>query len=185
MHGRVALVASPLLAAFVLSGCGSSVPTPSLGERASPTATATPTPTPTASPSPTPTPVPTPLPTLPTLDVGTFGAGWTLAASSTNVGEKPGTAIRSTIGPRFSVVAACTGEGTMTITLRATGRSIKDVAGQPPGVEAGSMTVDCPSVEPTATTFKFTAADWHGVLIDPQVTAPGGVDYTVLVGTHG
>ncbi len=135
---------------------------------------------------PTPTPVPTPLPSLPAIDATAFPAGWTLAASTTNVGEAPGTTLTSTIGKTYSVVAVCTGEGQMTVTLRATGRPIKNVEGQPPGVDAGSIPLDCPAVDPTPQVFEFTAADdWHGVLIDPQVTAPDGVTYTVLVGTHG
>jgi hypothetical protein len=73
----------------------------------------------------------------------------------------------------------------MTVDLRATGVSIKNVEGQPPGVDVGSIPLTCPSVDPTATVFEFTAADYHGVTITPQVTAPDGVTYIVLIGTHG
>jgi hypothetical protein len=126
------------------------------------------------------------LPTLPVVETAAFGAGWTLAASATNVGETPGVKLRSTIGPSFSVIAVCTGEGPMTVTFRATGGSIKNVEGQPPGVDAGSIPLDCPAVDATPTEFEFTAADdYRGVTITPQVTAPDGVTYTVLVGTHG
>jgi hypothetical protein len=172
-----------LLAASLLAGCGSTSPTPGPGE------TPTPAPTPTTeaspTPAPTPTPVPTPLPTLPAVEPAAFGPGWTVAASSTNVGEEPGTKLNSTIGPTYSVIAVCTGEGAMTVDLRATGVSIKNVEGQPPGVDVESIPLDCPSVEPTATVFEFTAADYHGVTITPQVTAPDGVTYIVLIGTHG
>lgn len=170
--------------ALVVVACGSTTPSLAPGE------TAAPTPTPTAAPTvtapPTPTPVPTPLPSLPAIDATAFPAGWTLAASTTNVGDAPGTKLTSTIGKTYSVVAVCTGEGQMTVTLRATGRPIRNVEGQPPGVDAGSIPLDCPAVDPTPQVFEFTAADdWHGVLIDPQVSAPDGVTYTVLVGTHG
>jgi len=115
-----------------------------------------------------------------------FPAGWTVASIATNVGDKPGTQLRSTIGKTYAVAAVCTGEGPMTITLRASGRGIKNVEGQPAGVEAGTIPLDCPAIDPTPQTFEFTAADgWHGVLIDPIVSAPGGVSYRVLVGTHG
>jgi hypothetical protein len=172
-----------VVAAVVAAACGSTTPTPT-PTAASPTPSPTAEPTPT--PSPTPTPVPTPLPSLPAVDATVFPAGWTVAASTTNVGETPGTKLRSTIGKTYSVVAVCTGEGDLTVTLRATGRPIKNVEGQPPGVDAGSIPLDCPAVDTTPKVFEFTAADdWHGVLIDPQVSAADGVTYTVLVGTHG
>ena len=81
-HGIVAT-------ALAVVACGSTTPSPAPGE------TPTPTPTPTAAPTvtapPTPTPVPTPLPTLPAVEPTAFRPGWTVAASSTNVGEEPGT----------------------------------------------------------------------------------------------
>lgn len=173
-----------LVVALAVAACGSSTPSPTPTEGASPPPSPTAEPTPTASP--TPTPLPTPLPSLPVIDATVFPAGWTVAASTTNVGEAAGTKLRSTIGQTYSVVAVCTGEGAMTVTLRATGRPIKNVEGQPPGVDAGAIPLDCPAVDTTPQEFEFTAADdWHGVLIDPQVSAPDGVTYTVLVGTNG
>ncbi len=177
-----------LVGVLVLAGCGSPTPTSSGVQSTTLIVTPTETPGSTSSPTPepTPTPVPTPLPSLPAVDVGVFGEGWTLAASSTNTGDAPGTKLRSTIGKSYSVMAVCTGEGPMTVTLRASGGDIKNTKGQPPGVDVGTIPVDCPAVEPTVTEYPYTATDdYHGVRIVPTVTAPDGVTYIVLVGTHG
>ena len=73
----------------------------------------------------------------------------------------------------------------MTVDLRATGVSIKNVEGQPPGVDVGSIPLDCPSVDPTPPCSSSRRPTITACTITPQVTAPDGVTYMVLVGTHG
>lgn len=184
MHGhprrlaRVRRLASLLLtAALLLAACGN--PTPS-GSGVTLTPSPPPTAVPSPTPTPTPTPVPTPVPTLPPLDGAVFGAGWTVASGDTNVGEKPGVQIRSTIGPVVSLAIVCAGAGagTLTVTLMASGGDLEAPTA------TGSTTVECPQTEPQLVSIDVSF-DYHGVLIDPQVTAPPGVEYIVLVGTHG
>ncbi len=181
MTRHAPMVATSMAILALIAACGSATPTPTPGRTAASAATATPGPSASPTPSPTATPVPTPLPSLPALDVTAFGKGWTLAARAANVGEHPGTVLRSTIGSTVSVIAVCTGEGTMTVTLRAAGGRIKDKA----GVDVGSVPVTCPSVEPAVTRLDLGSRDYHGVTVTPSVTADDGVTYLVLVGTHG
>ena len=91
-----------LVGVLLLVGCGSSTPTSS-GPSSTTLVVTAPTDTPeaTVTPEPTVTPLPTPLPTLPTVGVGAFGQGWTLASSATNVGDAKGVRLRSTIGKTF------------------------------------------------------------------------------------
>jgi hypothetical protein len=73
-----------------------------------------------------------------------FGAGWTLASSTTNVGDEPGVKILSTIGPAVSVALVCAGPGvgTLTVTLVASGGELEAP------VEASSTTFECPALTP-------------------------------------
>lgn len=171
----------PLLAILCLvAACASTTPNPS--DAQSPTASPTAVPTP--SPSPTPTPVPTPRPSLPPLDVSAFEPGWTLAATDTNAGEAPQTAILATIGPQYAVAVVCVGEGDLVVTLRAAGGDLQKK--YPDGVDAGSVTVQCTNLTPTVTEFDSKDLPaWIGVSISPSATGADDIEYRVAVGTAG
>jgi hypothetical protein len=172
----------PLLAMLWLLVACATPPPPS----ASPVSTPTPTPTavPTPTPSPTPTPVPTPIPSLPPLDVSVFEPGWTLAATDSNEGPEHESTILSTIGSRYSVAVVCVGDGELTVTLHAAGGALK--ADHPSGMDAGAVTVECPSLTPTVTAFDGSLLpDWHGVLVSATASGPQHLRYRTVVGTAG
>ena len=60
----------------------------------------------------------------------------------------------------------------MTVDLRATGVSIKNVEGQPPGVDVGSIPLDCPSVDPTPRCSSSRRPTTHGVHDRPRRSRP-------------
>ena len=164
---------------WVVAACGSSTPSgsPVSSAAAEPTASATP------SPSPTPTPLPTPVPSLPPLDVSAFEPGWTLAATDTNDGPVHETKILSTIGPRFAVAVVCVGDGELVVNLRAAGGDLeKD---HPDGLDAGSVTVQCPSLTPQVTSIDDTLPTFIGVSISPSAAGPQHIQYRIAVGTAG
>lgn len=96
------------------------------------------------------------------------------------MGDEPGVRILSTIGSSVTVAIVCAGvgAGSLTVTLMASGGELEAPT------EASSTTVECPIVEPMLVTIDVSF-DFHGILIDPVVTAPPSVDFIVLVGTHG
>lgn len=174
---RILLVAT----VWVLAACGTTAP-----PTASPVpiTSASPTAIPTPSPSPTPTPTPTPVPTLPPLDVSAFEPGWTLASTDSNAGEVHETKILSTIGPRYAVAVVCIGDGELTVSLHAAGGDLKKA--HPDGVDAGSVTVQCPSLSPALTPFDSTKLPaWLGVSIAPSASGPQHIRYRIVVGTAG
>ena len=164
---------------LVVAACGATAPS------ATPPPTLTPAPTasPSPSPTPTPTPTPTPVPSLPPLDVSAFEPGWTLAATDTNVGPVHETTILSTIGPRYAVAVVCVGDGELVVSLRAAGGDLeKD---HPDGIDAGSVTVQCPSLTPAITSFDDPLPDYFGVSISPSASGPQHIQYRIAVGTAG
>jgi hypothetical protein len=170
---RIVLGAAVLL----LAACGATAPS------ATPSPSAAPTAIPTPSPSPTPTPAPTPIPSLPPLDISAFDPGWTLAATDTNEGPAHKTAILSTIGPRYAVAVVCVGDGELVVKLHAAGGDLeKD---HPDGVDAGSVTVQCPSLTPALTSFDDTLPTWVGVSVSPSASGPQHIQYRIAVGTAG
>ena len=165
---------------WLLAGCATTAPSASLlpSPSAAPTASSTP------SPSPTPTPTPTPVPTLPPLDVSAFEPGWTLAATDSNAGEVHETTIVSTIGPRYTAAVVCVGDGELTVSLHAAGGDLKK--DHPDGVDAGSFTVQCPSLTPALTAFDGKLLpDWLGVSISPSASGPQHIKFRIAVGTAG
>ena len=171
---RIVLVTTVLL----LAACGATAPsaTPNASPSAAPTAGPT--------PSPSPTPTPTPIPSLPPLDVSAFDPGWTLAATDSNAGETHETRILSTIGPRYAVAVVCVGDGELTVDLHAAGGDLKK--DHPDGMDAGSLTVSCPSLTPTLTQFDGSLLPaWLGVSIAPSASGPQHIRYRIAVGTAG
>lgn len=173
---RIVLVATTLL----FAACGATAPsgTPLPSSSAAPTASPTP------SPSPTPTPTPTPIPSLPPLDVSAFEPGWTLAATDSNVGETHEATILSTIGPRYTAAVVCVGDGELIVTLHAAGGDLKK--DHPDGIDAGTFTVQCPSLTPSLTEFDGSLLpDYLGVSISPSASGPQHIQYRIAVGTAG
>ena len=172
----------PLLAIlWLLAACATPAPPSAIAVPSpSPTPTAVPTPT----PSPTPTPLPTPIPSLPPLDATAFEPGWTLAAIDSNDGPEHESRILSTIGPKYSVAVVCVGEGELTVTLHAAGGALKE--DHPNGMDAGTVTVECPSLTPIITAFDGALLpDWHGVLLSASASGPQHLRYRTAVGTAG
>jgi hypothetical protein len=173
---RIIFVATTLL----FAACGATSPsvTPPSSATGAPTASATP------SASPSPTPEPTPIPSLPPLDVSAFDAGWTLAATDSNAGETHETTIVSTIGPRYTAAVVCVGDGELTISLHAAGGDLKQ--DHPDGIDAGTFTVQCPSLTPSLTEFDGSLLpEYLGVSISPSASGPQDIEYRIVVGTAG
>jgi hypothetical protein len=112
-----------------------------------------------------------------------FPAGWTLVSSDTRLADGVGESkILSTIGPRFAVAVACTGDSPISVHIRANGRGLTEA-----GVDLPPIDVPCPATNatPTLQEFDFDVGDYHGVSLSIDTQAPEGTEYSVLIGSHG
>ncbi len=169
---RRASILAPLI---LLAACGTPSPSPSPAP-----ADATPTTSPTTAASQPVTPTATPVATLPKRGTEVFGgleeSHWELAASDENFDGVGRAAVLRGLTESVDMFAACTGEGTLHVTVVAVPNATDE------SVPLADTTVQCPAPDGQRISMSSAAtAGWFAnVNTDPSDPS---LRYQVLVGT--